>query len=79
MNFNIIKRNGYGSNFNNIYINNSNTLIKKKTFYIYGIEKIKAEINFYKFISDNKINIKIPKIYYINDNVIIMEYILEKN
>ena len=78
-NFKIINRNGYGSNFNIIFINNSNTLIKKKTFSIYGIEKIKAEINFYKFINNNKINIKIPKIYYSNDNIIIMEYISEKN
>ena len=30
MNYNIIKRNGYGSNFNILYINDEKTLIKKK-------------------------------------------------
>lgn len=30
MEWNIINRNGYGSNFNILMINNDNTLIKKK-------------------------------------------------
>jgi len=30
MNYNKINRNGYGSNFNNLYINNNYTLIKKQ-------------------------------------------------
>jgi tRNA A-37 threonylcarbamoyl transferase component Bud32 len=77
MNYNIIKRNGYGSNFNIIYINYKKTLIKKKTINLYGIEKIKCEINFFNFINDNKIEIKIPKIYYTSYNTIIMEYIKE--
>ena len=75
MNYNIIKRNGYGSNFNILYINNEKTLIKKKTINLYGIEKIKCEILFFNFINDNKIEIKIPKIYYTSYNTIIMEYI----
>jgi hypothetical protein len=75
MEYNIIKRNGYGSNFNILYINNDKTLIKKKTINLYGIEKIKCEILFYNFIKNNNINIKIPKIYYYSYNTIIMEYI----
>lgn len=77
MNYNIIKRNGYGSNFNIIYINDNKTLIKKKTINFYGTEKIKCEIIFFNFIIDNKINIKIPNIYYTSYNTIIMDYIKE--
>jgi len=75
MNYKIIKRNGYGSIFNDLFINENETLIKKKTYTIYGIEKIKCEILFYNFIKNNNIKIKIPKIYYTSNNTIIMEYI----
>ena len=77
MNYNIINRNGYGSNFNILYINTNKTIIKKQTINIYGIEKLKCEIIFYNFIKDNNININIPKIYYNSYNTIIMEYIKE--
>jgi len=75
MNYNIIKRNGYGSNFNILYINDDKNIIKKQTINLYGMEKIKCEINFYNFINTNNIKIKIPKIYYTSYNIIIMEYI----
>jgi hypothetical protein len=75
MNYNIIKRNGYGSNFNILYINDDNNIIKKQTINLYGMEKIKCEINFYNFVNTNNIKIKIPKIYYSSYNTIIMEYI----
>ena len=75
-NFNyIIKSNGYGSNFNILYLNDDKTLILKKTINNYGINKLKYEINFYKFILNNKINLPIPIIYYHNDDSIIMNYI----
>lgn len=77
MKYNKIERNGYGSNFNNLYINTDKTLIKKQTINIYGIEKLKCEIIFYNFIKDNNIKINIPKIYYNSYNTIIMEYIKE--
>jgi hypothetical protein len=77
MNYNIIKRNGYGSNFNTIYIDDEKKIIKKKTINLYGIEKLKYEIIFYNFIKNNNIKINIPKIYYYSYNTIIMEYIKE--
>jgi tRNA A-37 threonylcarbamoyl transferase component Bud32 len=72
---NIIKRNGYGSNFNILYLNIDNTIITKKTINEYGINKLKYEINFYKFIIDNKINLKIPTILYYDYETIVMKYI----
>lgn len=75
MNYIKINRNGYGSNFNNLYINNNYTLIKKEAINYYGNIKIKNEINFYNFIIKNKINFNIPEIIENNENFYIMNYI----
>jgi hypothetical protein len=71
----IIKRNGYGSNFNIIYLNKNNNIIIKNTINEYGINKLKYEIGFYNFIINNKINFNIPHIYEYNFNSIKMKYI----
>lgn len=70
-----IKRNGYGSLFNSLYINKNKTLIKKETFHLTGIKKLKNELDFYKFILINNIKINIPTIYYYSNNYYIMNYI----
>lgn len=74
-----IKRNGYGSLFNSLYINDNKTLIKKETFHLTGIKKLKNEMDFYKFIIMNDISINIPTIYYYSDNYYIMNYIDDNN
>jgi hypothetical protein len=74
-NYVLLIRNGYGSNFNKIYINYENNLLKKESYNSYGKKKISYEIELYKYISDNKINFPIPNIYFIYDNGYIMEYL----
>jgi tRNA A-37 threonylcarbamoyl transferase component Bud32 len=71
----IIKRNGYGSNFNILYYDKVNSIIIKKTINQYGISKLKNEIFFYNFIKDNKIKFNIPIIYKYENNIITMNYI----
>jgi len=71
----IIKRNGYGSNFNVLYYDKINSLIIKKTINEYGISKLKNEINFYNFIINNNINFNIPIIYKYDYDIITMNYI----
>lgn len=73
----IINRNGYGSNFNEITINNN--LLIKKIKNDYGKEKIKNEINFYNSIKT--IDFPTPTIIEMNINkyYIIMEYLKEYN
>jgi hypothetical protein len=71
----IIKRNGYGSNFNILYYDINNTIIIKKTINQYGINKLKNEIFFYNFIKKNNINFNIPIIYKYDNDTIIMNYI----
>ena len=68
-----LNRNGYGSNFNKIYIDLSTNIVKKICYNNYGIKKMKNEINFIKYIT-NKINFPIPKIYECLQNGYIMEY-----
>lgn len=74
-----INRNGYGSLFNSLYINDKKTLIKKETFHLTGIKKLKNEMDFYKFIQMNDIRINIPTIYYYSTNYYIMNYIESDN
>lgn len=74
-NFTTLVRNGYGSNFNNIYIDYENNILKKESYNSYGKKKILYEIELYKFIYDNKINFPIPKIYTIYDNGYTMQYL----
>jgi tRNA A-37 threonylcarbamoyl transferase component Bud32 len=71
----IIKRNGYGSNFNILYYDINNSIIIKKTINQYGINKLKNEIFFYNFIKKNNINFNIPIIYKYDNDTIIMNYI----
>jgi tRNA A-37 threonylcarbamoyl transferase component Bud32 len=71
----IIKRNGYGSNFNILYCDINNSIIIKKTINKYGITKLKNEINFYNFIKINNIKFNIPFIYKYDNDIIIMNYI----
>jgi len=71
----IIKRNGYGSNFNIIYYDMNNSIIIKKTINNYGINKLKNEMNFYNFIINNKIKFNIPIIHKYKKNIITMNYI----
>ena len=67
----LLNRNGYGSNFNNIYIYDDN--IKKESKNEYGYSKIKKEINFYKNIPQDIINV--PTIIEYGDNYYIMKYL----
>jgi len=70
-----IQRNGYGSLYNSLYINDNKSLVKKETFHLTGIKKLANEMNFYKFIIMNDIKINIPKIFYYSTNFYIMNYI----
>ena len=70
----LLNRNGYGSNFNEIYIDYANNIIKKKCNNDYGLKKINYEIKIYKFIIENKIDFPIPKIYSIEDNGYTMHF-----
>lgn len=66
-----LKRNGYGSAFNDIYI--SDTKVIKKSKNEYGHKKIRKEIIFYKFLIDNNIVFPIPHIYELNDTSYTMQ------
>lgn len=70
-----IERNGYGSKFNILFINNTKTKIMKKARDKYGIQKLSIEINFYKYIKSHNYPILMPEIYYIGHDYIIIEYI----
>jgi hypothetical protein len=70
----ILKRHGYGSNFNKISIDYINNILLKEITNEYGLWKLTKEINFYNFIINNNIKLKIPKIYEIGINFIKMEY-----
>jgi hypothetical protein len=74
-NYILLDRIGYGSNFNNLYINFIENKILKECKSEYGLKKIIHEINFYKFIISNNINFPVPKIYSFNEKGYIMEYL----
>jgi hypothetical protein len=74
-NFIILNRIGYGSNFNKISIDINKNIIKKECINEYGKKKINYEINFYKFLINNSISFKIPKIYSFQENGYTMEYL----
>ena len=63
----IIERNGYGSHFNDIAINQSKSLLKKIPKNNYGKNKLKNEIAFYQFVQDHNVGIYIPNIYEISE------------
>lgn len=68
-----IKRIGYGSIFNELYINNNE--IKKQSKTIYGDNKIQKEIEFYKYINLHNLHFPIPTIYNYGINYYNMEYL----
>jgi hypothetical protein len=70
----ILERIGYGSNFNRISIDKTCSVIKKECINQYGKKKIEYEKGFYRFLIDNKINFKTPKIYSFQENGYTMEY-----
>jgi len=73
--YNLLSRIGYGSNFNNIYIDYENNVIKKECFNSYGAKKMKNEIALYHYIIENKINFPIPNVYSFDDNGYTMRYL----
>lgn len=73
-NYKEIIRDGYGSNFNKIFIDFKSNKIKKICINKYGLNKIIKEINFFKYLSKYN-DINIPKIYEFIENGYIMEYL----
>lgn len=69
----LLLRNGYGSSFNNIYINGDT--IRKECKNAYGKEKLHKEIDFYRYIIRNKVNIIVPTIYEYTETSYTMEYL----
>ena len=74
-NFIELDRIGYGSNFNKLYIDYDNNIIKKECTNNYGLKKINYEKIFYKYLIDNNILFNYPKIYNFFDNGYTMEYL----
>jgi len=70
-----LNRIGYGSNFNKIYIDSNNNIIKKQCINSYGLNKISNEIMFYKHLLNNNINFPIPKILSFSNDSYEMEYL----
>jgi len=60
-------RHTYGSNFNNIKIENNRII--KENINLYGYSKIIKEINYYKYIAPTIFNIYFPKILNIKFNI----------
>jgi len=71
------KRVGYGSNFNNIYIDRNTNTIKKVCFNDYGMKKITYEKKFYKFLINHTIDFPVPKIHCFLENGYIMDYLYD--
>ena len=66
---------GYGSNFNVILTKDN--ILKKKAKNHYGEEKMKYEIEFYKYIIHHNIKFPIPHIYNFTKKCILMKYLKE--
>jgi len=73
------KRVGYGSNFNNIYIDHKTNTIKKVCFNDYGMKKITYEKKFYEFLLNHKIDFPVPKIHCFLENGYIIDYLYDYN
>lgn len=71
----VLERNGYGSNFNEIKINPDKTMLVKYALNTYAKTKLKKELNFFDFISKNKISLNIPNVREHSDEHILMDYI----
>jgi hypothetical protein len=69
----VLQRIGYGASFNELTIKDN--IILKKTITEYGKNKIKKEIEFYKFLEKNRINFPKPRIIYYLENEYCMEYL----
>lgn len=67
-----LQRNGYGSAFNQIIIQND--LLHKVAKTLYGKQKLEKEIAFYRFCSRLRNNLPLPKIIDIDDICITMKY-----
>ena len=68
-----MNNNNYGFIFNDIIISDSKFIKKSKNSL--GMEKINNEINFYKYIISNNIELSIPNLIEYEDGVIILEFI----
>ena len=70
----ILERDGYGSNFNLITIEDD--ILIKQSLNEYGHSKLKTETQFYKYLQEMQIQFKMPKIILLDEinNVIKMEY-----
>lgn len=71
------KRLGYGSNFNQIYIDDKTNTIKKVCFNDYGMKKITHEKKFYEFLLNHNIVFPVPKIHCFLENGYIMDYLYD--
>lgn len=67
-----IKREGYGSQFNNLFTDTYS--IRKVAKNEYGMEKMKKEIAFYKRIEELSISFPLPRIYSTEKNGYTMKY-----
>lgn len=67
-------RNGYGSNFNKIYIDFSMNIIRKECVHSDGMKKIKNEIHFLQFLLENKVDFPTPLFYEKLPNGYVMEF-----
>lgn len=76
-NFIELNRIGYGSNFNKLYIDYSNNIIKKECINNYGLKKINYEKKFYQYLIDNNIEFNYPKIYNFIDKGYSMQFLKE--
>jgi hypothetical protein len=69
-----LKRHGYGSNFNKLFIDISLNTIRKECFHSDGMKKIRCEISFLQFLIDNKIQFPIPLVHEILPNGYVMGF-----
>lgn len=70
-----LERTGYGSLFNNLQYDEKR--IKKSAKNEYGIEKIRKEIGFYRYLLENDNGFPIPFFYHIGNTEYIMKYYKE--
>jgi len=62
----MLRRIGYGSNFNKISI--IGDVLIKQSVNSYGHQKMENEIAFYEFLSENNIDFNVPEIFHIDNN-----------
>ena len=69
-----LKRHGYGSNFNKLFIDLSFNTIRKECFHSDGMKKIRCEISFLQFLIDNNVHFPVPQIHEILPNGYVMGF-----